>query len=143
MKDIIKSLKDLGLEIVNSDSATTDAWLKTTSKLYEQLLLADYLEKRNASLKAIEGELVEKISQIVDANPIEIKQPEAPKPVASGLIKLPPQFNPFPVKTPEFSCCSFLYIPYINPISLPPVPISPAGTSVLGPIIRHNSNIKA
>ena len=85
MKDIIKSLKDLGLEIVNSDSATTDAWLKTTSKLYEQLLLADYLEKRNASLKAIEGELVEKISQIVDANPIEIKQPEAPKPVATGL----------------------------------------------------------
>ena len=85
MKDIIKSLKDLGLEIVNSDSTATKDWLKTTAKLYEQLLLTDYLEKRNASLNAIEDELVERIGQVTDSTPIEIKQPEATSPVIESL----------------------------------------------------------
>ena len=85
MKDIIKSLKDLGLEIVNSDSTATKDWLKTTAKLYEQLLLTDYLEKRNASLNAIEDELVERIGQVTASTPIEIKQPEATSPVIESL----------------------------------------------------------
>ena len=42
-----------------------------------------------------------------------------------------------------YSRASFLYIPYKKPISRPPTPTSPAGTSVSGPIFFHNSNIKA
>ena len=67
----------------------------------------------------------------------------SPYPVASGLIKEPPQEAPFPVRTPVKEFLSFLYIPNINPISLPPTPISPAGTSVLWPICLNNSLIKA
>ena len=37
---------------------------------------------------------------------------------------------------------SFLYIPNMKPISLPPTPISPAGTSQSCPMCRHNSIIK-
>src|SRR6056297_201688 len=66
-----------------------------------------------------------------------------PNPVASGRIKLPPQPLPLPVNTPVFSLASFRYMPYKNPISRPPTPMSPAGTSVSGPISFHNSNIKA
>ncbi len=57
-----------------------------------------------------------------------------PYPVASGLIKEPPQERPLPVSTPVNSFLIFLYIPKRNPISLAPTPMSPAGTSVLGPI---------
>src|SRR5512133_836919 len=66
-----------------------------------------------------------------------------PKPVASGRIREPPQLLPFPVRTPVCSPASLLYIPYRNPISRPPTPISPAGTSVSGPIYFHNSSINA
>ena len=66
-----------------------------------------------------------------------------PYPVASGLISDPPHEAPFPVKTPVKVLFSFLYIPNINPISLAPTPMSPAGTSVLCPICRYSSVIKA
>jgi hypothetical protein len=85
MKDIIKSLKDLGLEIANSDETVTKDWLNKTAKLYEQLLLADYLEKRKASLNAIEDQLIEKVGQVIDSDPIEIKTPEAPSQKLKGL----------------------------------------------------------
>ena len=87
MKDSIKSLKDLCLEIVNSENTRTDAWLKTTAKLYEQLLLADYLEKRNAALKTIESNLVQDIGKVIEAKPIEIKQPKAAKPALENMAK--------------------------------------------------------
>ncbi len=57
-----------------------------------------------------------------------------PYPVASGRRIDPPQPAPFPVRTPVFSLANFLYIPYIYPTSLAPTPISPAGTSVSGPM---------
>jgi len=63
--------------------------------------------------------------------------------VASGLIKDPPQEEPFPVKTPVKEFLSFLYIPNIKPISLPPTPMSPAGTSVLCPMCLKSSLINA
>ena len=41
----------------------------------------------------------------------------------------PPQVSPLPVSTPVNSFRSFLYIPKRKPISRPPTPMSPAGTS--------------
>ena len=66
-----------------------------------------------------------------------------PYPVASGRINEPPHVTPFPVKTPVNSFLSFLYIPNKKPISLPPTPMSPAGTSVFGPMCLNSSLIKA
>ena len=66
-----------------------------------------------------------------------------PYPVASGRIFEPPQESPLPVSTPVNSLRIFLYIPNRNPISRAPTPISPAGTSVFGPMCLFNSNIKA
>lgn len=85
MKDIIKSLKDLGLEIANSESTATSEWLKSTAKLYEQLLLADYLEKRKASLNAIEKSLIENIGQVIDSKQIEIETPKEKAPSMENL----------------------------------------------------------
>ena len=50
---------------------------------------------------------------------------------------------PFPVRTPVFSSLSLLYWPYMKPISLPPTPTSPAGTSVSGPIYFWSSVMNA
>lgn len=66
-----------------------------------------------------------------------------PYPVASGLIKDPPHSSFLPVKTPVNSLVIFLYIPHMKPISRPPTPISPAGTSVNYPMCLNNSCIKA
>src|SRR5208282_6544997 len=65
-----------------------------------------------------------------------------PYPVASGRISEPPQFNPLPVSTPLNSLASRLYWPNRNPISRPPTPMSPAGTSVFGPMWRQSSVMK-
>ena len=65
-----------------------------------------------------------------------------PYPVASGRIRLPPQFSPLPVSTPVNSFLIRLYCPKRYPISRPPTPMSPAGTSVTGPICRLSSVIK-
>lgn len=46
-------------------------------------------------------------------------------PVASGLVKEPPQVGPLPVRTPVHSLRIFLYAPKRYPISRPPVPMSP------------------
>src|SRR5262245_47741633 len=51
----------------------------------------------------------------------------------------PPQLRPFPVSTPVNSFASRLYWPKRYPISRPPTPMSPAGTSVLGPMCRNSS----
>jgi glutamate dehydrogenase (NADP+) len=64
-----------------------------------------------------------------------------PYPVASGLIKDPPQDIPLPVRTPVNSLRILLYCPNIKPISLLPTPISPAGTSVCGAMCRESSVI--
>src|SRR5205814_5557812 len=53
----------------------------------------------------------------------------------------PPQLRPFPVSTPVNSFASRLYCPKRYPISRPPTPMSPAGTSVLGPMCRNSSVI--
>src|SRR3972149_4208878 len=63
----------------------------------------------------------------------------APYPVASGRMSEPPQFKPFPVSTPVNSLRNFLYWPNKKPISRPPTPMSPAGTSVSGPMWRNRS----
>src|SRR5260370_8131537 len=55
----------------------------------------------------------------------------------------PPHVGPLPVKTPVNSFLSFLYIPKRKPISRAPTPISPAGTSVSGPICRNSSHMNA
>src|SRR6202165_5831043 len=65
-----------------------------------------------------------------------------PYPVASGRISEPPQFRPLPVRTPVNSFRRRLYWPNRKPISRPPTPISPAGTSVSGPMCRHSSVMK-
>mmetsp|Transcript_1104 Transcript_1104/g.2165 ORF Transcript_1104/g.2165 Transcript_1104/m.2165 type:complete len:222 (-) Transcript_1104:204-869(-) len=64
-----------------------------------------------------------------------------PYPVASGRMSEPPYSIPFPVSTPVNSLRIFLYIPYMYPISRPPTLISPAGTSVFGPMWRCSSII--
>src|SRR5690606_2623373 len=65
-----------------------------------------------------------------------------PYPVDSGRIKEPPQESPFPVSTPVNSLLILRYIPNKNPTSRAQTPISPAGTSVLGPMWPYNSVIK-
>src|ERR1700745_3043826 len=65
-----------------------------------------------------------------------------PYPVASGRISEPPQFRPLPVSTPVNSLRRRLYCPNMKPISRPPTPMSPAGTSVFGPICRESSVMK-
>src|SRR5438874_3549973 len=57
-------------------------------------------------------------------------------------MREPPQFRPFPVRTPVNSLRSLLYWPKRKPISRPPTPMSPAGTSVLAPMWRHSSVMK-
>src|SRR5271169_6668241 len=54
----------------------------------------------------------------------------------------PPHPRPLPVKTPVNSFRIRLYWPNRNPISRPPTPISPAGTSVSGPMWRQSSVMK-
>ena len=66
-----------------------------------------------------------------------------PYPVACGRISEPPKKLGFPVSTPSNSKVIFLYSPKRYPISLPPTPISPAGTSILGPIYLCNCFINA
>ena len=44
---------------------------------------------------------------------------------------------PLPVRMPVNSLASFLYMPNMKPISRPPTPISPAGTSVSAPMWRQ------
>src|SRR6056300_841279 len=56
---------------------------------------------------------------------------------------MPPKSGLLPVSTP--SPCLLerrLYVPYIYPISLPPTPISPAGTSVLASMYLQSSVMK-
>ena len=55
----------------------------------------------------------------------------------------PPQVRPLPVMTPVNSFRSLLYMPKRNPISRAPTPMSPAGTSVSGPMWRNSSHMKA
>ena len=62
--------------------------------------------------------------------------------VASGRIKEPPQEAPLPVRTPVNSFAKRLYWPNMYPISRPPTPMSPAGTSVSGPMWRNSSLIR-
>src|SRR5947208_10860418 len=57
-------------------------------------------------------------------------------------MREPPQFTPLPVSTPVNSLARRLYWPNRKPVSRPPTPISPAGTSVSGPICRHSSVMK-
>ncbi|MPM63876.1 hypothetical protein SDC9_110760 [bioreactor metagenome] len=64
-----------------------------------------------------------------------------PYPVASGRINEPPNSRPLPVKVPVNSRVSFLYIPNMKPTSRPPTPMSPAGTSVSGPMWRQSSSM--
>ena len=55
-------------------------------------------------------------------------------PVASGRILEPPQSAALPVSTPsKVPWFRRLYWPNKYPISFPPTPMSPAGTSLLGP----------
>lgn len=79
MKDNIKSLKALGLEIANAENLSTAEWLSAAAKLYEQLLLVDYLEKRNTSLEAIESQLVHQISKVIESDTPPISAPELPE----------------------------------------------------------------
>src|SRR5680860_1835097 len=65
-----------------------------------------------------------------------------PYPVASGRMTEPPQVRPLPVSTPLNSLRSRLYWPKRYPISRPPTPISPAGTSVFAPMWRKSSLMK-
>src|SRR5579885_392482 len=51
----------------------------------------------------------------------------------------PPQLGSFPVSTPVNSLARRLYCPNKYPISRPPTPMSPAGTSVFGPTWRNSS----
>ena len=62
--------------------------------------------------------------------------------MASVRIKDPPNVNPLPVNTPLYSFFKRLYCPNKYPTSRPPTPISPAGTSVFGPMWRYNSLMK-
>ena len=55
----------------------------------------------------------------------------------------PPQSSPLPVSTPVNSFLSLRYWPNMKPISRPPTPMSPAGTSVSGPMWRKSSLMKA
>ena len=64
-----------------------------------------------------------------------------PYPVASGRSKLPPNEYDLPVSTPVNSLRIFLYWPNRYPISLAPTPISPAGTSVFGPMCLWSSDM--
>src|SRR2546430_15360346 len=54
----------------------------------------------------------------------------------------PPQFRPLPVRTPVNSLRRRLYWPKRKPISRPPTPMSPAGTSVFGPMWRGGPRLK-
>ena len=60
----------------------------------------------------------------------------APYPVASLRIRLPPNSSPLPVSTPSKVPVMRLYWPNMKPISRAPTPMSPAGTSTLGPTWR-------
>src|SRR5437667_9571971 len=57
-------------------------------------------------------------------------------------MREPPQLSPLPVNTPVNSFARRLYCPKRYPISRPPTPMSPAGTSVFGPTCRNNSVMK-
>src|SRR6201982_3384801 len=63
----------------------------------------------------------------------------APYPVASSRMREPPQLSLLPVNTPVNSFARRLYWPKRYPISRPPTPMSPAGTSVLAPTWRNSS----
>ena len=70
---------------------------------------------------------------------IFLKKKIAPYPVASVRILEPPYSIPLPVRTPTNWLVMRLYWPNMKPISRPPTPISPAGTSVSAPTCRYNS----
>ena len=58
-------------------------------------------------------------------------------------MRLPPKDMPLPVKTLPVWLASFLYMPLRKPTSRPPTPMSPAGTSVSGPMWRKSSRTSA
>ena len=56
-------------------------------------------------------------------------------------MREPPKKFGFPVRTPSKVEVIFLYSPKRYPISLPPTPMSPAGTSIRGPIYLCSSRM--
>ena len=65
-----------------------------------------------------------------------------PYPVACVRASDPPYERPLPVSTPSKDPRILLYCPNMKPISLAPVPISPAGTSTSAPIYLESSVMK-
>ena len=57
-------------------------------------------------------------------------------------MRLPPKASPLPVKVHPALFASFFIIPDMNPTSRAPTPMSPAGTSVSGPMCRASSVMK-
>ena len=55
MEDIVKSLKELSLEILQAEKRNTNEWLKAVSNLHEQLLILKYLDDRKQQLESIEN----------------------------------------------------------------------------------------
>jgi len=87
---------------------------------------------------ATRGETLEGKRCLVSGS-VNVAQYTAPYPVASGRMSDPPQSAPLPVSAPVNSFRIRLYCPNRKPISRPPTPMSPAGTSVFGPMCRASS----
>ena len=81
MEDIIDELKALGLEINQSKETQTDKWLETTAKLYEKLMVAQYLASRKANLEALENSVKQNLEAVVTATPISVKPDAKPEPI--------------------------------------------------------------
>jgi len=84
MEEIIEQLKALGLEINQSKETQVNEWLDKTAKLYEKLMVAQYLASRKANLEALESSVKQNLDAVVSATPIAVK-PDAKPETAQSL----------------------------------------------------------
>lgn len=92
MEDIVKSLKELSLEILQAEKRNTNEWLKAVSNLHEQLLILKYLDDRKQQLESIEKKVKEKLENIVTDEPLEVDiaaEPIVTKPKETPIAKEP------------------------------------------------------
>ena len=91
MEEIKNELKKIALDIIQSNEDNIENWLKSTSTLYEKLLVIKYLKERDLKLAEIRNQVESELHKIVDnSSPVEPEEIEAPAPPKKEEPKIDP-----------------------------------------------------
>lgn len=98
MEKIKNDLKNICLEIIQSTDYNTEEWLEKTSKIYENLLVLDYLENRDKALKNLGNKVKETLLNI-ETKSVQVELPDITKEPSTNKLTsevkvLPPPEGP-------------------------------------------------